>query len=77
MGPRLGRVEYQSVNLALFNHQPSFNGATLRTRGIQKCGGNFIRFSTCFNGATLRTRGIPFLAAKTLGVMQTLQWGHA
>ncbi len=34
MGPRLGRVEYQQSVTNVTENQDSFNGATLRTRGI-------------------------------------------
>ncbi len=34
MGPRLGRVEYVDFTVRIVGHVQSFNGATLRTRGI-------------------------------------------
>ncbi len=34
MGPRLGRVEYREKRWMRMGARPSFNGATLRTRGI-------------------------------------------
>ncbi len=59
MGPRLGRVEYWHVGQSTVTASASFNGATLRTRGIRAELARRIVSDDRFNGATLRTRGIP------------------
>ncbi len=58
MGPRLGRVEYEGLPLFAKSVEESFNGATLRTRGIHTVSHRGTAPMRGFNGATLRTRGI-------------------
>ncbi len=65
MGPRLGRVEYWLAQPHPQKPPQSFNGATLRTRGIQFMRPDARRICIRFNGATLRTRGIRIVTFKS------------
>ena len=77
MGPRLGRVEYSRWQARSISRSDCFNGATLRTRGIQA--DRLLRACSIagFNGATLRTRGIRENVAQHITNKLRLQWGHA
>ncbi len=77
MGPRLGRVEYKNVDEDANRDVQSFNGATLRTRGILLTDTSPCLIHPRFNGATLRTRRIRELNERYEQRNAKLQWGHA
>ena len=77
MGPRLGRVEYAGAGTVTLTTLTSFNGATLRTRGIRRVQPLPSPGDPASMGPRLGrveyASGLSQLAAKEI----MLQWGHA